>query len=192
MTEVDSVSGAGPVGLKYQHAGTVYASVYPNPYTTTLYRHGQQPRPRSTFEDAQTFQIFSAGADGLYGVGGQFIAPSTASCDGQQSVADRCPRIPTRSGIGGHADREHRLDTQDTGTRQPDQIPPVGDVMQCQICQLSVVKGKRIQRCSHRTTDHRLARHQPFSLSRMLAWWSITGQRTTDTRRPARQLNAGN
>jgi prepilin-type N-terminal cleavage/methylation domain-containing protein len=76
LTEFDGVSGAGPIGLKYTHAGTVYASVYPNPYSTTL---TVTASGTVTFEKAQTFQIFSAGADGLYGVGGQFIAPSASS-----------------------------------------------------------------------------------------------------------------
>ena len=75
-TEVDSVTGAGPIGLKYQHAGTVYASAYPNPYTTTL---TVTTSGTVTFEKAQTFQIFSPGGDGLYGVGGQFVAPSTST-----------------------------------------------------------------------------------------------------------------
>ncbi len=32
-----------------------------------------------TFENAQTFQIFSPGLDGLYGVGGQYVSQSSAS-----------------------------------------------------------------------------------------------------------------
>jgi prepilin-type N-terminal cleavage/methylation domain-containing protein len=76
QNEVDSVTGAGPIGLKYQHAGTIYPSVYPNPYTTT---QTVTTSGTVTFEKAQTFQIFSPGGDGLYGVGGQFIAPSAAT-----------------------------------------------------------------------------------------------------------------
>src|SRR5262249_37441794 len=80
LTEVDSVAGAGPIGLKFQRAGTVYPSAYPNPYTTTL---TTTKSVTVTYENAQTFQIFSLVSDGLYGVGGQFIAPgrvtSTAS-----------------------------------------------------------------------------------------------------------------
>jgi prepilin-type N-terminal cleavage/methylation domain-containing protein len=76
QNEVDSVTGAGPIGLKYQHAGTIYPSVYPNPYTTTL---TVTTNGTVTFEKAQTFQIFSPGLDGLYGVGGQFIAPAAVN-----------------------------------------------------------------------------------------------------------------
>jgi prepilin-type N-terminal cleavage/methylation domain-containing protein len=69
-------NGTTPIGLKYQHAGSIYPSASPNPYTltSTITTSGTV-----TFEKAQTFQIFSAGADGNYGVGGQFIAPSASS-----------------------------------------------------------------------------------------------------------------
>ena len=76
LAETDGVTGAGPIGLKYTHGGTVYASAYPNPYTTTS---TVTASGTVTFEKAQTFQIISAGVDGQYGVGGQFIAPSSAS-----------------------------------------------------------------------------------------------------------------
>jgi hypothetical protein len=73
---VDSITGAGPIGLKYQHAGTIYPSVFPNPYTTTL---TVTNNGTVTFEKAQTFQLFSPGVDGLYGVGGQFVAPASVN-----------------------------------------------------------------------------------------------------------------
>jgi prepilin-type N-terminal cleavage/methylation domain-containing protein len=76
QTEVDSITGAGPIGLKYQHAGTIYPSVFPNPYTTTL---TVTNNGTVTFEKAQTFQLFSPGVDGLYGVGGQFVAPASVN-----------------------------------------------------------------------------------------------------------------
>ena len=74
-TESDSSLNT-PIGLNFKHASSVYPSPYPNPYTTTS---TVTASGTVTFEKAQTFQIFSPGADGLYGVGGQFIAPSTGS-----------------------------------------------------------------------------------------------------------------
>lgn len=75
QTEVDG-NQLGPIGLNYTHAGKVYPSLYPNPYTltSTITTSGTV-----TFEKAQTFQIFSSGRDGLYGVGGQFIPPTATN-----------------------------------------------------------------------------------------------------------------
>ncbi len=39
-----------------------------------------------TYEKAQTFQIFSPGVDGLYGVGGQFVAPGSANSTASNSL----------------------------------------------------------------------------------------------------------
>ena len=74
-TEADG-NALGPIGLNFQHAGKVYFSLYPNPYTTTstITTSGTV-----TFQKAQTFQIFSSGRDGYYGVGGQFIPPTATN-----------------------------------------------------------------------------------------------------------------
>jgi hypothetical protein len=82
LTETDGKANTGPIGLQYQHAGTPYPSVYPNPYTTTLTANNPPGALRTgtvTFEKAQSFQIFSPGLDGLYGVGGQFVPPSAST-----------------------------------------------------------------------------------------------------------------
>jgi prepilin-type N-terminal cleavage/methylation domain-containing protein len=67
-----------PVWLNFQRTGF---SAIPNPYTTTLTSNaaGGLPSGTVTFQKAQTFQIISAGLDGQYGVGGQFVAPASAS-----------------------------------------------------------------------------------------------------------------
>jgi prepilin-type N-terminal cleavage/methylation domain-containing protein len=65
-----------PIGLAYQYGTTQFISPAPNPYTTTA---TVTTTGSVTFEKAQTFQLFSAGRDGLYGVGGQYVAPSTAA-----------------------------------------------------------------------------------------------------------------
>jgi general secretion pathway protein G len=49
-------------------------SAAPNPYTSSL-----TVGSTVTFQNAQSFQLFSSGIDGLYGVGGQFIADSASS-----------------------------------------------------------------------------------------------------------------
>jgi len=75
LAEADG-SNISPIGLQFQHAGVLYTSPAPNPYTTTT---SVAPNTGTvSFQKAQSFQIISAGVDGLYGVGGQFI-PSTAS-----------------------------------------------------------------------------------------------------------------
>ena len=83
---------SGPIWLNFQHAGTdLSLAVIPTP-TLDLYREQSQthlPSGTLTFEKAQTFQIFSPGIDGLYGVGGQFISPSATNSIGQQPAAVR-------------------------------------------------------------------------------------------------------
>ncbi len=90
--EVD-VNAQGPIGLQYwvnfpTSGGTasagnnttyVTASPSPNPYTTTL--TAGSPGGTVTYQKPQTFQIISAGVDGLYGVGGQYVQQSTSSTE---------------------------------------------------------------------------------------------------------------
>jgi general secretion pathway protein G len=71
-------AAVAPVWLNFQRGGF---SAIPNPYTTTPTANvppGALPSGTVTFQKAQTYQIISAGIDGQYGVGGQFI-PATAS-----------------------------------------------------------------------------------------------------------------
>lgn len=80
-------SGNGPIGLKFlatfptmpltQTPPYVADSPSPNPYTSST----TVPTTTGTvgYQNAQTFQIISAGVDGLYGVGGQYVAPSQTS-----------------------------------------------------------------------------------------------------------------
>jgi hypothetical protein len=63
-----------PIGLNYLYSGAADPSVSPNPYTTSLTNN--TTTGTVTFQNAQTFQILSSGADGLYGVGGQYISSS--------------------------------------------------------------------------------------------------------------------
>jgi general secretion pathway protein G len=74
----------GPIGLRFQTSFPVLhtngqlqpaVSAPPNPYTSTLsYNNpvGALPTGIATYHKPQTYQIISAGVDGLYGVGGQF------------------------------------------------------------------------------------------------------------------------
>jgi prepilin-type N-terminal cleavage/methylation domain-containing protein len=81
--EADPTTAASPIGLAFQHGSATYVSPSPNPYTTTI-STTVTPAGTSTgtatvtFQKAQSFQIFSSGVDGLYGVGGQYI-PITAT-----------------------------------------------------------------------------------------------------------------
>ncbi len=88
VPETDA-NGLGPIYLQYQHAGQLYSSPSPNPYSTTLTANnptGSLPTGSVAFEKQQTFQIFSAGVDGLYGVGGQFIPPSSSSSSASNAL----------------------------------------------------------------------------------------------------------
>jgi general secretion pathway protein G len=60
-----------PIGLYYSN--TIWSAA-PNPYSTTL---TITLTGTVTYEKPQTFQLFSAGRDGQYGVGGQYISPSS-------------------------------------------------------------------------------------------------------------------
>jgi prepilin-type N-terminal cleavage/methylation domain-containing protein len=74
--EVDG-NGNGPIGLSFLYSGATDSSYSPNPYTTTL--TSATTTGTVTFENTQTFQIFSSGLDGLYGVGGQYVSSSQAT-----------------------------------------------------------------------------------------------------------------
>jgi prepilin-type N-terminal cleavage/methylation domain-containing protein len=100
---------ANPIGLTFQHAGVQYPSAAPNPYTSTLTANnpsGALSTGSVGYQKAQTFQIFSPGVDGLYGVGGQFVAPASASTtaanplpfDKSNTFAGLTPPTPTQDG----------------------------------------------------------------------------------------------
>ena len=105
ITEVDQ--NTTPVGLQYQVTNPVYgstatpvviASPGPNPYTSTF----TAPTPNAThltvtFQKPQTFQLISSGADGLYGVGGQYVPP-TQSSSAQQLPVDGHNVVNTTDG----------------------------------------------------------------------------------------------
>jgi hypothetical protein len=59
--------------------GTAYLDVSPspNPYSSTATAATQSGTV--TYQNPQTFQIISSGVDGLYGVGGQYLAPSQSA-----------------------------------------------------------------------------------------------------------------
>ena len=102
-------NGMAPIGLQFQHAGQFYTSPAPNPYTSTLTvtnPAGSSPTGTVTFQKAQSFQIISSGLDGLYGVGGQFVPPTTTTSSAVNTLpfdsarhlsrARSEPRLPTR------------------------------------------------------------------------------------------------
>jgi len=90
-TDQNTSNPTGPIDLYYwvnfpTSGGTATAgnnttyvalSPSPNPYTTTL--TAGSPSGTVTYQKPQTFQIISAGTDGLYGVGGQYVQQSTSS-----------------------------------------------------------------------------------------------------------------
>jgi prepilin-type N-terminal cleavage/methylation domain-containing protein len=80
-TEPDALSN-GPIWLQYYVTFPTYGntttpastlSPSPNPYTSTL---TEPVTGTITYQKPQTYQIISAGSDGLYGVGGQYTLPS--------------------------------------------------------------------------------------------------------------------
>ena len=76
-TEADA-NLASPIWLQFFTATCLNhrVSPAPNPYTTSSTVTANNVL---TYEKAQTFQIFSPGADGLYGIGGQYNSPSSAN-----------------------------------------------------------------------------------------------------------------
>jgi prepilin-type N-terminal cleavage/methylation domain-containing protein len=76
---------ASPIWLQFFTATSLNhrVSPAPNPYTTSL---TVTPNNVLTYEKAQTFQIFSPGIDGLYGVGGQYVSPSSLNSSASTSL----------------------------------------------------------------------------------------------------------
>ncbi len=67
-------------GVSLTNMGTYQAvSPSPNPYTTTLTVGTVSTSATISYQLPQTFQIISSGADGLYGVGGQYVSSSQSS-----------------------------------------------------------------------------------------------------------------
>jgi prepilin-type N-terminal cleavage/methylation domain-containing protein len=84
-------SGNSPIALTFQHGSATYLSVSPNPYTATLSTTATSTGTSTgtaivTFQKAQTYQIISSGVDGLYGVGGQYVAPGSSSASNQNPL----------------------------------------------------------------------------------------------------------
>jgi general secretion pathway protein G len=95
--ETDPSGGVSPaIGLKYSVGFPVWTgqgnptqvlfnldqSPAPNPYTTTLTANnpgGALPSGTVGYQKPQSYQIISPGADGLYGVGGQYQPPSSSA-----------------------------------------------------------------------------------------------------------------
>jgi general secretion pathway protein G len=77
LTEADT-NLASPIWLQFFTASSLNhrVSPAPNPYTISSTVTANNVL---TYEKPQTFQIFSPGADGLYGVGGQYNSPSSAN-----------------------------------------------------------------------------------------------------------------
>ena len=78
---------AAPIGLKFVLAAGQTTSPAPNPYTSTLTVPSVDAANNTisgnvSFQKAQSYQIISAGADGLYGVGGQYVATTSNSAAG--------------------------------------------------------------------------------------------------------------
>jgi prepilin-type N-terminal cleavage/methylation domain-containing protein len=80
--EIDNLSNGPPIGLGFLTSFPVqtnkvvsYCESYaPNPYTSTL-----TSAIPVIFQKPQSFQIISSGIDGLYGVGGQYLAATTSA-----------------------------------------------------------------------------------------------------------------
>jgi general secretion pathway protein G len=96
-------SGA-PIGLQFVPYNNSLAanpiSPAPNPYTTTPTANNPVntlPSGTVTYQKAQTYQIISPGADGLYGVGGTFLSSTAAST----SAANTLPFDPNNTYAGG-------------------------------------------------------------------------------------------
>jgi prepilin-type N-terminal cleavage/methylation domain-containing protein len=85
FVETDALTGSGIIALQYNvgfytlpGTTTPYISISPspNPYTSTL--TAGTTSGTITYQKPQSYQILSAGSDGLYGVGGQYQPPTQA------------------------------------------------------------------------------------------------------------------
>lgn len=65
---------AGSAGAGNGNDAHIAISAAPNPYTSSEANPPDQP---PSWQKGQSFQIISAGADGLYGAGGQFLSDAT-------------------------------------------------------------------------------------------------------------------
>jgi general secretion pathway protein G len=117
------VTGSGPIGLNFQvpftvptaNGGTtnIASSYAPNPYTSTLTVTGTSATTLVvTYINAQSFQIISSGIDGLYGVGGQYQAPSATTASSTATL----PLDTTDSSV-----YVNTSPTQDPSVRQREQ-----------------------------------------------------------------------
>ena len=117
-TDATPAPGGGPpIGLSYLWNGISDPSASPNPYTSTLTNNipaGALPNGSPTFINAQTFQLFSPGLDGLYGVGGQFIAQTQANSTVTNSLPPNLPN--TYSGTTTSTDSTVRQRESDNMT----------------------------------------------------------------------------
>jgi hypothetical protein len=95
VTEADN-SGVSPLGLQFQQSGAFYTSPVPNPYTSSL---TVAATGTVGFQKPQSFQIISAGVDGLYGVGGQYIQNSATNT----STTDTLPPDLNNTFVGAAA-----------------------------------------------------------------------------------------
>ena len=106
ITELDQ--NTTPVGLQYEVGYPVYgststpviiASPGPNPYTSSLTVQSTKASGTGTvtYQKPQTYQLISSGADGLYGVGGQYLQQSQSSSS-QQVPFDQTNIVNTTDG----------------------------------------------------------------------------------------------
>jgi len=87
FAEEDALSNSSvPIGLNYTVGFSTFGSTTtpyvsespsPNPYTSTV--TAGTTSGTITYQKPQTFQILSPGIDGLYGVGGQYLPPTTSA-----------------------------------------------------------------------------------------------------------------
>jgi len=110
VSEAD-INGLSPIGLQFQYGATPFTSPAPNPYTSTL---TVTTTGTVTFQNSQTFQIFSPGIDGLYGVGGQYVPPSASTAS--SSTALPFDKNNTFSGASLTADTSIRQRERDNLT----------------------------------------------------------------------------
>jgi len=101
LVETDT-QGNSPIGLNFWANQPVHApgggqqnrtlSPSPNPYTSgATYSGATNPNTVVTYYQPQSFQLFSAGADGLYGVGGIYTPTATATTLPRQDMGGGAP-----------------------------------------------------------------------------------------------------
>jgi len=110
-----------PFWLNFQRTGF---SAVPNPYTNTPTSNlgGGLPSGTVTFQKGQSYQIISAGVDGQYGVGGQYIPATSATSTASNALPYDVANTGAGPGPPGSAPAQAELPSTSIRLREGDNL----------------------------------------------------------------------